>query len=241
MMTRFKTFTAALLCAVLPSWSLYAAVPDMPLALNASFFQAEEPVAVPFVGWDQIMFEDTAPMTVAPEIVNALFPESEEALPQITAASVSLEDLSDSALEEQLQDELILGSEAEEKNDRKLRIVAGILLFAGGLAAILLLLSGSGGGGSGSGGGDGGGNGGSSNNSNYPPVGGGGGGGGGTGTGPGTGPGTGGGGGPGVGGGPGGGGDNNPFRTGNIPNNPEPSSLLLIGLGLLLPFFRRKG
>lgn len=120
-MTGLKTFTAALLCTVLPSWSLQAAVPDMPIALNPAFFQLEEP-SVPFVGWDHLTFEDTVPMTVAPEIVNALFPESEGALPQITAASVSLEDLSDAALEEQLQDELILGSEADEKNSHKLRI-----------------------------------------------------------------------------------------------------------------------
>lgn len=240
MMKSLKTFTAALLCALLPGWSLYAAVPDMPIAFNPAFFKIEEPVET-FVGWEQIVMEDSTPAVVAPEIVSALFPEADDAIPQITEASVSMEDLSSAELEEKLQDELIIeGEESEGKGSRKLRIIGGLLLLGGGIAALLMLLSGGGsGGGSGSGSGDGGGNGGTTNSNNIPPVGGGGGAGGG-----GTGGGSTGGGGA---GGAGGSGGNitpftfTPFNPASIPNNPEPSSLLLIGLGLLLPFFRRKG
>ncbi len=239
-MKHFKRYLAGFLCAVLPSWSLYAAVPDMPLVFTPSALPIEEP-AEKFIGWYDLVYQDqVAPPTVPQAIVDALFPDQEIALPQISGGvSVPLEKLSDADLEEELQDELLLDEDAEGEHSSKKRLVVGLLILSAALGALLLLLSGSGGG-SGSGSGGSSGNGGDSNGSTPPPVGGGGTGGG-NGTGPGTGPGTGGGGGPGVGGGPGGGGIT-PFSfPNNVPNNPEPSTLFLIGLGLLLPFLRRKG
>ncbi len=241
-MKHLKQYLAGFLCAALPSWGLYAAVPDMPLVFTPSVLPVEESVEN-FVGWDQIAVQDELPAATVPQaIVDALFPQQEDVvIPQIAGGtSISLDNLSDEELEEELQDELLLDEDTNGSHSTKKRIIAGLLILSAALGALILLLSGSGGG-SGSGSGDSSGNGGNSNNSNYPPAGGGGGTGGGNGTGPGTGPGTGGGGGPGVGGGPGGG-VITPFSIPlNIPNNPEPSTLFLLGLGLLLPFFRRKG
>lgn len=232
-MKNLKTLLAVMLCLTVPVWELHASVPEIHGMVGNFVPSFSVPAGGSLVDWQSAVdVEHDLPAVADPKLIEALFP-SEVSAP---LGGKSIQELKEEELEEVITDELVLGTQTSYWN--RARKIFGIMMLAAILTSLLILFSGAGagageGGGSGSGGGDN-----NNFNSNVPPGGGGAGGsGGGAGGG-----GTGGTGGAGGGGGEGGGGGTfNTNRTfpSDFPSNPEPSTFLLFGLGMLA-LLRRK-
>lgn len=231
-MKNFKTLLAVMLCLTVPVWELRASVPEIHGMVGNFMPSFSVTEGETLVNWQSVAdVEADLPAVADPKLVEALFPSPVEA----PLGGKSIQEIKEEELEETLTDELILGDQVSYWN--RTRKIFGFILLAAILSSLLLLFTGAGagageGGGSGSGGGDNG------LNSQLPP-GGGGGSGGGSGGGAGGAGGSGGGGAGGAGGGSGGGSGGGGGLPANFPSNPEPSTFLLFGLGMLA-FLRRK-
>lgn len=218
----------AVLISTLPVSGAWSALPELPPLTGewqAASADIERVSEIPIRPFD-IGFLDVPAPRIGAELVELFFPPRDA---QIEIKDLNEENLED--LETRLQDELLVEEERQRFWNRdRILIGSGILLLTGLVLGLVALLSGSG---SGSGSSSSSGSSGNTGNNASP-----------------GGPlseGLGGSGGPGEGGGipPVGGGDGGfPLGGGRgsfpIPHNPEPSTFLLAGLGLLIPLLRKR-
>lgn len=210
---------AAMMVDLAPVWMEAKSVDEMPIRSNWSNLSMFEPVP-------------GTPVQASAKIVGLFYQA-----PALEVSEVALESMSDMELEASLQEELI-GETVSEGSFFKSKEFLGILIVTFGIGSLLAFMFGSGSGSGGTSGGGGGGGGPSTSNinsfnddtffddTNF---------------------------------GPsidektcvgdcstqGGGGKEDDVNSktqfpDGIPSNPEPSTFLLLGLGLLLPFLRRK-
>ncbi|MDD5218325.1 MAG: PEP-CTERM sorting domain-containing protein [Candidatus Omnitrophica bacterium] len=264
-----KIFVVTLLIATMPFSQAYSAVAEFDFApsVNQTPIITSQGLDVP-ASWSDLPIKigyDTNLVKGAADLVNKMTAILDDDRP-VAIPAPEIEILNEAALP--VTSEVRNETARHGFWSKGKVIVAGSLLVAIGLLVGLLMLFASGGSGAGSGSGStgwlnsggipnsggspngilnsggtpntggnpNGGNDGNQGNGNGSGSGSGGGGGGGTGGGSGGGAGGAGGGDTGTGGLPGGG----SLPTGSIPHNPEPSTLLLIGFGLLLPLIRKK-
>ena len=245
-MKTFRLILAVIVVVSAPALKGYAAVPDLPFAVKDTHSIMQFPFLEEFVLEVASFFKFT-PLDVTPSGMAAKIVEWVPAIDRAQVGAAKPTTVSEK--DEELIKELItdLGANGVDSKEVKsswfeknkdVLLLGGILLFTALLVALVaLFIGGSSGSGSGSGGSEG--AGGSDVPTGTPLLGAGGGvaGGGGEGDG-------------GSDGGPAGGGSESgsgsgtsPFGRsfpGPIPVNPEPSTLILTGLGLLLPYLRKK-
>ena len=220
-MKNMKLVIAFALCMTVPMWGVKAAIPELhPIPIDFAKIDFGVTAKTQFNIQDFEFIPDAAPI-VDGAIMDVLMHE-DAIMPNIDFVDGVSVQMDTEEMEIALYDELLIPQDKPFWTRTK-KVLGGVLLLSVILAILLLMGGGSGGGGGGQDGAGGGGGGGDQG------EGGGGGG-------------AGGGGGSGGGGGGGGdvGGGTDPYSP-TTPVNPEPASMLLLGLGLFLPMLRKKG
>ncbi|MDA9101193.1 PEP-CTERM sorting domain-containing protein [Omnitrophica bacterium] len=233
-MKTFRMILAVVMVMTMHAWQGYCAIPELPMPIQGG---VQSPLhEQPVIEFDSIHL---TPMSVTPSGMAAKFVELVNLLDGAPAAAVADDtpvtvapDLSLGQSQVAGDEEVVTGPEEDRQSkgmfgwlqNRKVLMIGGLILLTALFVGILAAAAGGGAGG-GSAGGDGGSGGGA----------GGGSGGGGVGEGTGT----------VVGFGIlGQEGNINPLtgsqQPGGVPVNPEPSTLILLGLGLLIPFLRKR-
>lgn len=227
-MKQLKTTLVLLLAVTLPAWSLYAAVPELVPFWTDNGSRLSEDAALLLDAAVPAPMLGEEPAQVPAGMLGLLEPANK------VIADESLMKLSDQDLEAALQDDLTTPQDAGSGDSfwKSKKFIGGVLLTLAVVSIVAFLFGVGEGGASGSGSGGNNNNGGNPFNAgpkppSFPPVGG-----------PplitpGPGP------NPGPGGLPGGEGNNEGFLRTSIPNNPEPSTMILLFIGLALLVLRK--
>lgn len=222
---QLKSLFAAVLLMTVPVWGVQAFAPEMPLMPGDFLAGNQAELIRQSLSIEDFHYTPEVPSQIEEDIVAVIESINPSLGVQLTEEEIAV--LPVEELEVALQDELLIPAEKEGFWTKR-RVIGAVILGSALIFALILLFAGSGGGGSGGGSGSGSGDEGTGTGEGFDgfPAGG---------VPPGqTGP----QGGTGTTGTTGTTGGSNDYP--GIPNNPEPSSMMLLGFGLLIPYLRKK-